>query len=110
MKLIHVFLVSTMFSIGLAVSADRLAAVFFNPSQLLRVLLANIVIVPALGMVLVKVLPLSEDMKTAILLLALSPGGIQALQLTARTKDTIPFAAAVMFLLTIVGIVISLNP
>ncbi len=104
-SLTYLFLVSTMFSIGLAVSVDQFLAALRDYKPLARVLLANIVLVPILGLLLVQIFPLSTDEKTAILLLALAPGGIQALQFTAKS-DT-PFAAAVMFILSIVGIVIS---
>lgn len=103
--LTYLFFVSTMFSIGLAVSADQFLAALRDYRLMARVILANIVLVPILGILLILFFPLSTDVKTAILLLALAPGGIQALQFTP--KSDAPFATAVMFILALAAIVIS---
>ena len=103
-ELAYVFFVSTMFSIGLAVTADEFLAALQDYKLILRVLLGNLVIVPALGLILVAIFRLPTDVETAILLLALAPGGIQAIQFTGKVRVYLAFAASVTFLLSIVAI------
>jgi len=105
--LTYVFLVSTMFSIGLAVTAGEILTALRNYGLMARVLLANIILVPLLGLILVAIFRLPTDIEAAILLLASTPGGIQTPQFTGKVKDNLALAAAVMFLLSIVAIVIS---
>ncbi|MEJ2431594.1 MAG: hypothetical protein P8075_22180, partial [Deltaproteobacteria bacterium] len=106
-ELTYVFFVSTMFSIGLAVTADEFLAALQDYQLLVRVLLANLVIVPALGLILVAIFRLPTDVETAILLLAMAPGGIQAIQFTGKVRVYLAFAASVTFLLSIVAIVLT---
>lgn len=68
---------------------------------------ANLVLVPALGVLLVLVLPLSPDTAAGILLLALAPGGINAFQFSSKVPGQITIAAAVTFALTIVSFIIA---
>ncbi|MDR3569591.1 MAG: bile acid:sodium symporter [Syntrophobacteraceae bacterium] len=103
----YVFFVSTMLSIGLTVRADEIRGALRNRGLLARVLVANVILVPILGMVLVKLFPLSADARTAILLLAFVPGGTQAIQFTAKIGKNIALAAALLFLLSLAGIVVS---
>ena len=61
---------------------------------------------PILGLVLVKTFPLSTDTQTAILLLAFTPGGIQAIR-HLKVRSSIALAASVIFILSIIGIIVS---
>jgi bile acid:Na+ symporter, BASS family len=103
----YVFLASTMFSIGLAVTVDEFFTALRDLKLMGRIVVANILLVPILGMLLVKLFPLSADTRIAILLLAITPGGMQAIQFTAKVRGTVSFAAAVMFLLSIIGVLAS---
>ncbi|MDR3557395.1 MAG: bile acid:sodium symporter [Syntrophobacteraceae bacterium] len=103
----YVFLASTMFSIGLAVTVDEFFTALRDLKLMGRIVLANILLVPILGMLLVKLFPLSADTRIAILLLAITPGGMQAIQFTAKVRGAVSFAAAVTFLLSIIGVLAS---
>ena len=96
-----------MFSIGLAVTAGDILTALRDYGLMARVLLANIVLVPLAGLILVLIFRLPADNEVAVLLLALAPGGVQTPQFTGKVKGNLAFAAAVMFLLSVVAIVIS---
>jgi len=96
-----------MFSIGLAVTAGEILTTLRDYGLMMRILLANIILVPLLGLILVTIFRPPTDTETAVLLLASAPGGIQTPQFTGKVRGNLAFAAAVMFLLSIVAIVIS---
>lgn len=104
--LILLFLFTTMLAIGLKVTGAEILAAMKDRSLMARSLLANLVIVPVLGLLLIKLVPLPTDVAVGILLLALAPGGIGAIQFTSKTPEkSIPFAAGLLFVLSVVAIV-----
>src|SRR5271167_4319912 len=93
-----------MFSIGLRVSGGELLDVVRNRALFVRTLLANCVLIPALGFLLVRIFPLTPDASIGILLLAAIPGTPIALQFTRQAKTRLAFAAAMTFVLSMVSI------
>ena len=105
--LTYVFLVSTMLAIGLTATGGEILAALRDRRLFGRVLLANLLLVPVLGYLLILIFPLSPGTKLALALLALAPGGLTAIQFTDKVKGNLAFAAAVAFVLTILSIVIT---
>jgi BASS family bile acid:Na+ symporter len=66
--------VSLTFQAGLQVNRDHLMAVLRNYGLLGRALLANLVIVPLIGLVVVHLFRLGDDVATGVLLMAIAPG------------------------------------
>jgi BASS family bile acid:Na+ symporter len=71
---------------------------------LVRSLLGNCLVIPALGFLLVHVFPLNPDAAVGILLLAAIPGTPIAMQFTRMAKTRLAFAAAMTFVLSVVSI------
>lgn len=69
-----------------------------------RILLANCVLIPAIGFLLIRIFPLAPHARTGILLLAAIPGTPIALQFTRMAKTQLAFAAAMTFVLSLVSI------
>jgi BASS family bile acid:Na+ symporter len=65
------------------------------------------IIVPLLGFLLVKLVPMSQDAKVGILLLAAAPGGLNAIQFTSKTKSALCYAASLLFILTLLSVLLS---
>lgn len=105
--LTYLFLVSAMLSIGLEVTGRQVLAALRNAGLVGRALVANLVIVPILGLVLVRVFPMQPDIATGILILAAAPGAPFAVQFTSKAKDAVAFAAALLLLLTVVALVVT---
>ncbi len=97
LPLLNFFVVLVMLSIGLRVSGGELLDILRNRALLARSLVANCVIVPALGVLLVLLFPLTPDATVGILLLAAIPGTPIALQFTRQAKTRLAFAAAMTF-------------
>src|SRR5271157_3489067 len=104
LPLLNFFVAVVMLSIGLRVRGGELIDILRNRALFTRTLLANCVLIPALGFLLVHIFPLAPDARIGILLLAAIPGTPIALQFTRQAKTRLAFAAAMIFVLSLVSI------
>lgn len=107
LPLLNFFVVLVMLSIGLRVSGGQLLDVLHNRALFIRTLLANCVLIPGIGVLLVKLFPLTPDASVGILLLAAIPGTPIALQFTRMAKVRLAFAAVITFVLSLASIAIT---
>jgi BASS family bile acid:Na+ symporter len=105
--LFDLFVVLVMFSIGLRVSGEELIGVVRARTILIRTLVANCVLVPAIGLLLVFIFPLPRDVVIGLLLLAAIPGTPIAMQFTKQVQSRLAFAAGMTAVLSIVSIVMT---
>jgi BASS family bile acid:Na+ symporter len=105
--LFDAFVVLVMFSIGLRVSGSELMDVVRARSILIRTLVANCVLIPAIGFLLVYIFPLTRDAMIGLLLLAAIPGTPIAMQFTSRVERRLAFAAGMTAVLSLVSIVVT---
>jgi BASS family bile acid:Na+ symporter len=105
--LLNAFVVLVMFSIGLRVRGGELLDVLRGRSILIRTLVANCVLIPAIGFLLVSVFPLTRDAMIGLLLLAAIPGTPIAMQFTSRVESRLAFAAGMTAVLSLVSIVMT---
>jgi BASS family bile acid:Na+ symporter len=101
------FLITTMAGIGLRVNLRELAAMLLRKGLLLRSLLVNFAVVPALGWLATRLIPMTPASADAILILACAPGGMSAIQFTSKRREVLAFAGQTAFLLTALSIFIS---
>ena len=104
LPLLNFFVAIVMFSIGLRVSGGELFNILRARALLIRTLIANCILIPAIGFLLVRVFPLTPDASIGIMLLAAIPGTPISLQFTRMAKARLAFAAAVIFVLSLVSI------
>lgn len=105
--LLNTFVVLVMFSIGLRVRGGELLDVLRGRSILIRTLVANCVLIPAIGVLLVSILPLTRDALIGLLLLAAIPGTPIAMQFTSRVESRLAFAAGMTAVLSLVSIIMT---
>lgn len=105
--LFDAFVVLVMFSIGLRVSGNELIDVVRGRSILIRTLVANCILIPAIGLLLVYIFPLTRDAMIGLLLLAAIPGTPIAMQFTSRVERRLAFAAGMTAVLSVVSIVVT---
>jgi bile acid:Na+ symporter, BASS family len=105
--LFNVFVVLVMFSIGLRVSGSDLLDVMRSRAILTRTLVANCVVIPAIGVLLVSIFPLTRDAMIGLLLLAAIPGTPIAMQFTSRVQTRLAFAAGMTAVLALVSVVMT---
>ena len=104
LPLLDFFVALVMLSIGLSVSGGELLDVLRNRALFTRTLVANCLLIPGIGFLLVNIFPLTPDARVGILLLAAIPGTPIALQFTRKVKTRLAFGAVMTFILTVVSI------
>jgi BASS family bile acid:Na+ symporter len=107
LPLLNFFVAVVMFSIGLRVTGGQLIGILQNRALFARVLIANCLLIPALGFLLVHIFPLKPDASIGILLLAAIPGTPIALQFNRKATTRLAFAAAMTFVLSVVSLAIA---
>lgn len=107
--LFYVFLAGSMLGIGLKVGKDEILSVFRRKDWLLRSIAANFLIIPILGVLAARVVPMKPENALALILLACAPGGMSALQFLTKAKgeETLAYAGGTAFFLTFLSIVVS---
>ena len=104
LPLLDFFVALVMFSIGLRTSGGELVNILRDRALLLRTLIANCLLIPAIGLLLIHIFPLNPDARVGILLLAAIPGTPIALQFTRMAKTRLAFTAAMTFVLSLVSL------
>ena len=107
LSLLDLFVILVMLSIGLRVRGGELLEVLGNRALFTRTLLANCVLIPGIGFLLVKLFPLTPDAGIGILLLAAIPGTPIALQYTRKAKTRLAFGAVMTLVLSLASIVLT---
>jgi BASS family bile acid:Na+ symporter len=101
------FLVTTMLSIGLTTGVNQLRSVLASRSLTARILLANFVVVPLVGVAIARLLPLAPETAGALILLACAPGGLSMIQYTSKIKGEAGQAGAMLVLLSVLAVLVS---
>ena len=87
--LLDLFVVLVMLSIGLRVTGREMLDVLRNRVLFVRAPLANCVLIPGIGLLLVNTLPLTPDASVGILLLAASPWNANRPAIHPEVKDAL---------------------
>jgi BASS family bile acid:Na+ symporter len=101
------FVTTAMLAVGFEVDRDSFRTMPKAKGLWLRSLVTNFVLLPALGVLITRVVPMSRDAAAGIVLVAFSPGGVSALQFTGKTKGALFFAGALAFILSLLSLLIS---
>ena len=103
----YLFLVASMLGIGLKVSGGEIRETLQHRGLMLRTLLANFLLAPVLGILLVWLVPMERELRIGFLLLALAPGGLGSVQFTSKAKGALAYAAVATFVLSLLAALIS---
>ena len=99
-----VFVVGSMLAMGLALPASAMIQPLKNVRLVVLALLANFVLVPLLGMVIIRVIPLEESLQIGLILLATAAGAPFIPKLVQGAKGNVGAAVGLMFLIMVVTI------
>lgn len=100
-----IMLVSLTFGAGLQVNREHLTAVLRDLGLLGRAFLANFIIVPLLGLLLVKLFRLPPQVATGFLLMAIAPGVPFVLASVRKRGGSLGLAVALAIMLPLLSIV-----
>ena len=100
-----------MFTLGLGLSISDFSNVFRKPKNFLVGLVSQLIFLPIVGLVLVKIWPLPIEIAIGVMLIAAAPGGVTSNILTFFAKGDVALSVsltAVMSLLSAVSVPIVL--
>jgi bile acid:Na+ symporter, BASS family len=107
--LFFVFLAGSMLGIGLKVGKDELLTVVRDKNWLVRMFIANFLLIPAVGILAAKALSMKPENALALIVLACAPGGMSALQFLSKKKEAaaLAYGGGTTVLLSFLSIFIS---
>ncbi|WP_058365286.1 bile acid:sodium symporter family protein [Haloparvum sedimenti] len=100
-----VFVLSTMFSMGVKLSVDRIVDALRDRRLLTNALAVNLVAVPLLAALLVRAVPVETGFAAGIVLLAVSPGAPFGPKLAELSDSDVAFASGLMAILCLLSVV-----
>ena len=105
--LMFFFVVVYMVSVTMETTRGEIITALNDRRRMGLALLANLVIVPILGFILVRLFDLRPELRIGLMMLAVSPGGLFALQFARVSKGNRVFAVALLIILSILAILIT---
>ncbi|MDG5818136.1 bile acid:sodium symporter [Natronococcus sp. A-GB7] len=100
-----IFVLSTMFSIGMELSLGQLLAALRRRRLMTKSLVVNLVAVPVLAYLLVRPLPVEAGYAAGIVLIAVAPGAPFGPKFAELSNSNIEFASGLMAVLGIISVV-----
>ena len=93
-----------MLAMGLALPASAMIQPLKNVRLVILALLANFVLVPLLGVIIIRLIPLEEPLQIGLILLATAAGAPFIPKLVQGAKGNVGAAVGLMFLIMVVTI------
>ncbi len=99
------FVVTSMFALGLGTTIQEIVKPFRNIQILIKVLLANFVIVPLAAFVLTRILLLEQDLQVGILLMAAVAGAPFAIKAAQIARSNVTLAGSLVVFEVVVTVI-----
>lgn len=103
--LIYLFITLAMFCIGLHAGLRDFGALLRDRARTTRAVFANVVVPPLIAALLIAIFQVPESVASVLFLLALAPGGINAVQFSTKAPGRLALAGELLFLLSIIGLI-----
>lgn len=101
---IYLFLVATMFSMGLGLTMREIAAPLHHHRLIGIALLINLIIIPLAGIAVVRLLPMELGVAAGVLIIACAPGSTIGPKLAEFSRGDVSLAISIMFFLSVLAI------
>ncbi|HDQ07651.1 MAG TPA: hypothetical protein ENN44_02560 [Methanoculleus sp.] len=101
---IYLFLVLTMFSMGLALTTRRIAEPLRQRRMVNTAFFINLLLIPVAAILIVRLLPMDPAVAAGILIVACAPGSTIGPKLAEFSKGNISLAISIMFFLSVLAI------
>jgi BASS family bile acid:Na+ symporter len=101
---IYLFLVATMFSMGLGLTVHEIAAPLRHRRLIGIALFINIILVPLAGVAVVRIIPMEIGVAAGLLIIACAPGSTIGPKLAEFSKGNVSLAISIMFFLSVLAI------
>jgi BASS family bile acid:Na+ symporter len=104
---VGIFVMVMMFSVGLDLRIQQVFAVFRTPRLLGLGLLVNYLVVPAIGVGVVKAMDLEPVYAVGLLLVVTTPGGPMGALLTQRVRGNLALATSLVVVMNVLNTVVT---
>lgn len=104
--IVFLFLFTFLFSVALGKSTVEIITLM-KSNVLGRSLLVNFILLPVLGIILVKLFQLPSETSLGFLMIAVTPGGLLALHFARVSKGSLIYAVGLVILLSFLSIVLT---
>ena len=104
---IHIFISLAMLCIGMSATLREMGDSLLEREKLARVLAANVLIPPILALLIILVFPLPRPASIVLFLLAVAPGGINAVQFSTKAPGQTVADGGLLVLLSLIGLVLA---
>ena len=101
-----------MFALGLGLTGNDFLRVLKQPKDFLVGLISQIILLPIIAFILVKIWPISSEIAIGVMIIAAAPGGVTSNILTSFAKGDVALSislTAIISLLSVFVIITSLN-
>ncbi|MBO9445779.1 hypothetical protein [Ruegeria sp. R14_0] len=104
---IHIFVCLAMLCIGMSATFREMGDALLERKRLTRLLAANVFIPPIIAILIIGFFPLPRPVGVVLFLLAVAPGGINAVQFSTKAPGQAGAAGALLFLLSTIGLILA---
>jgi BASS family bile acid:Na+ symporter len=105
--LTYLFLIAYMLSVGLETTHGEIQSTLRDSKLTAFALLANWVLVPIVAVILTSIIKIDPDIRIGILLLAIAPGGLFALNFARVSHSNVHLAVGLLLLLSLSAILVT---
>ncbi len=103
---ILVFIISSMVVMGLNVTVRELVSPMKNKRLVFSTILANFILVPILGFIIIYIVPLSKEMAAGLILVSIAAGAPSTPKVAELTGGNIAYAVSTTIIMTILTIIL----
>ncbi len=101
---IYLFLVATMFSMGLGLTIREITAPLKHHRLIGAAFFINLILIPLAGIAMVRLLPMDIGVTAGLLIVACAPGSTIGPKLAEFSKGDVSLAISIMFFLSVLAI------
>lgn len=102
---IYLFLVATMFSMGLGLTMREITAPLHHRRLIGIAFFLNLVVIPLAGIAVVRLIPMEMGVAAGLLIIACAPGSTIGPKLAEFSRGDVSLAISIMFFLSVLAIV-----
>ena len=93
-----------MFSLGLNLKISDFTRIFTQPKDLLTGLFSQLIILPIVAFILIKIIPLSLEIALGVMIIAAAPGGVTSNVLTKFANGDVALSVSLTAIVSIFSI------
>ena len=94
-----------MFSLGIGLTLENFKRVFYQPKDFFVGLISQIILLPIIAFILVKVWPISPELAIGVMIIAAAPGGVTSNILTSFAKGDVALSISLTAVISLLSVV-----